>query len=48
MGTSCWLAIVAKVSTVDNLRRRRGLTLNNIVDIYVVGRKEVEMVNVNC
>ena len=35
----CWLTVVGKVSTVDNLRRR-GLTSNNISNTCVMCGKE--------
>lgn len=40
--TFCWLAVVAKISTADNLRR--GLNMTNISNICMMCRKE-ESVN---
>lgn len=43
-GAFCWLAVAAKVSTVDNLRRR-GMASSNISDICVMYDKEEKSVN---
>ena len=40
----CWLAIGAKVSMADNLRKN-GLTDSSISDVCVMCRKELETIN---
>lgn len=40
----CWLAVAAKISTTNNLRRK-GLTSSTITDTCVMYHKELEPVN---